>query len=121
MKRRDAWVERLFRPLAIGVMTGCIALSLADLIHLIVPTWNGTLLVVGCVLAALEAHYSHRMIRTRELRGSDVTRFRAIEFVTFLILLRIGSYIGDSWADIWGDFVLWPLEPQRAFLLLKLR
>jgi hypothetical protein len=111
--QRFAWVENVFRPLGVGLMMGCIALSVVDLIHLFAPTWNGTFIVAGSVLAALEAHYSLRMIRTRELRGSDVTRFRAIEFVTLFILLRIGSYIGDSWADAWGDLVLWPLEPQR--------
>jgi hypothetical protein len=95
------------------MMMGCIALSVVDFIRLFAPTWNGTFIIAGSVLAALEAHYSLRMIRTRELRGTDVTGFRAIEFATFFILLRIASYIGDSWANIWGDFVLWPLEPQR--------
>ncbi len=108
-----AWVENVFRPLGVGVMMGCIALSVVDLIHLFAPTWTGTFIIAGSILAALDAHYSLRMIRTRELRGVDVTRFRATEFAALFVLLRIGSYIGDSWADIWGDFVLWPLEPQR--------
>lgn len=111
--QRFGWVENVFRPLGIGAMMGCIALSVVDLIHLFAPTWNGTFIIAGSILAALEAHYSLRMIRTRELRGGDVTRFRVTEFATLFILLRIGSYIGDSWGDIWGDFVLWPLEPQR--------
>jgi hypothetical protein len=112
--QRFAWVENVFRPLGVGVMMGCIALSVVDLIRLFAPTWNGTFIIAGSILTALEAHYSQRMIRTRELRGSDVTRFRAIEFATLFLLLRIGSYIGDSWTDIWRDFVLWPLEPQRV-------
>ncbi|MEE8391943.1 MAG: hypothetical protein V3S14_14255, partial [Anaerolineae bacterium] len=116
MKRRSAWVENLFRPLAVGVMTGCIALSLTDLIRLIDPTWNGTLLVVGCVLAALEAHYSHRLIRAREMRGADVTRFRVIEIATIFILLKIGSYVGDRWVDILADIRAWPYDPLNILL-----
>ena len=76
---RSPWVQNLFRPLAIGVMVGCIALSVVGLVRLFAPTWNGVYLVVGTVLAALEANYSYRLIRTRKVRGPDVLRFRAVE------------------------------------------
>jgi hypothetical protein len=112
---RNPWVENLFRPLIIGAMVGCLALSLVGLIHLFFPRWNGAILVVGCVLAALEASYSHRLIRSVELRGADVTRFRAIEVALFFILLKIGSYIGDPWESIVADVEVWPLYPFNIF------
>jgi hypothetical protein len=108
---RNPWVESLFRPLAIGVMSGCIALSLVGLVRLFAPTWNGTYLVAGCVLAALEANYSYQLIRARQLRGADVLRFRAFEIATFFILLKIGSYAGDRWADVLADVETWPRQP----------
>ncbi|NIO71262.1 MAG: hypothetical protein GTN71_20065, partial [Anaerolineae bacterium] len=67
------------------------------------PAWNGTYLIVGCVLVALEANYSYRLIRARQLRGTDVLRFRAVEMAMFFILLKIGGYVGDSWADVLAD------------------
>jgi hypothetical protein len=110
---RNPWVENLFRPLAIGVMSGCIALSLVGLVRLFAPTWNGTYLVAGCVLAALEASYSYQLIRARQLRGTDVLRFRAFEIATFFILLKIGSYAGDRWADVLADVKTWSRQPSH--------
>ena len=49
---RNLWVENLFRPLVIGTMVGCVALSLGGLARLFFPAWDATYLVVGCVLAA---------------------------------------------------------------------
>lgn len=109
--KRNPWLENLFRPLAIGVMFGCIALSLVGLVRLFAPTWNGTILVVGCVLAALEANYSYRLIQARRLWGSDVLRFRVVEIALFFILLKIGGYVGDRGADVLADFQTWPRHP----------
>jgi hypothetical protein len=109
---RNPWVENLFRPLVIGVMEGCIALSLVELVRLFFPAWNGTYLVVGCVLAALEANYSYRLIQARWLWGiTDILRFRAVELAMLFILLKIGSYVGDSWADMLADLKTWPRQP----------
>ena len=108
---RNPWLENLFRPLVIGVMFGCIALSLVGLVHLFFPAWNATYLIVGCVLAALEANYSYRLIRARQLRGTDVLRFRVIELMMLFILLKIGSYVGDRWADVLADIQTWPRQP----------
>ncbi len=116
MKRRSAWVENLFRPLAVGVMVGCIALSLTDLIHLFFPAFNEILLVGGCVLAAMEAHYSYRLIRTKGIRGGDVTRIHIIEVAMIFILLKIGSYVGDRWIDIMADIRAWPHSPLSILL-----
>jgi len=109
--KRNLWLENLFRPLVIGVMFGCIALSLVELVHLLFPAWNGTYLIVGCVLAALEANYSYRLIRIRSLRGTDVLRFRAVELAMFFLLLKIGGYVGDRWADVLTDIQTWPRDP----------
>jgi len=112
---RSPWVQNLFHPLAIGVMVGCIALSVVGLVRLFAPTWNGVYLVVGTVLAALEANYSYRMIRTRKVRGSDILQFRAVEIAMFFILLKIGSYVGDRWVDVLADVRSWPRQPWGLF------
>lgn len=108
-------LENLFRPLVVAVMCGCIALSLVELAHLFFPSWNGIILVVGSVLAALEANYSYRLIRDRSLRGADVLKFRVVELATFFILLKIGAYVGDPWADVLADVQTWPQAPLAIF------
>lgn len=118
--KRNPWLENLFRPLVIAALVGCIALSWVELIRLVVPAWNGTYLIVGCVLVALEANYSHRLVRakTSGISGgwwmwtsTDVLRFRAVELAMLSILLKIGSYIGDSWAAVLADIKTWPQNP----------
>ena len=109
--KHNPWVENLFRPLVIGAMSGCVALSLVGLVRLFAPTWNGTYLVVGCVLAALEANYSYRLVRARQLRGVDVLQFRAFEIAMFFILLKLGGYAGDRWTDVLAEIQTWPRQP----------
>ncbi|MDY6874578.1 MAG: DUF4129 domain-containing protein [Chloroflexota bacterium] len=111
----NPWLENLFRPLMTGVMVGCIAFSLVELVHLFFPSWNGTVLILGCILAALEANYSYRLTRTRSLRGADVLKFRVIELAMFFILLKIGGYIGDRWADVLTEAQTWPQAPLAIF------
>jgi len=111
----NPWLDNLFRPLVIGVMFGCIALSLVALVRLFFPAWNATYLVVGCVLAALEANYSYRLIRARKLRGTDWLRFRVIEIALLLLLLKIGSYLGESWGYVLSDIRSWPYQADRIF------
>ncbi len=110
-----SWERGLFRPVAIAAMVGCVALSLAELAALISPGWRGTYLVVGCMLAALEANYSYRLIKPRRLRGADALRFRAFEITLLLLLVKAGSYIGTSWPSVVADLQRWPAEPSTIF------
>lgn len=114
-RERNPWMENLFRPLVIGVMFGCIALSLVELVRLFLPGWNGTLIVWACVLASLEANYSYRLIRARSLRGSDLLRFRLIEVAVFFLLIKVGSYVGESWAGVLANIQSWPSHLNRVF------
>lgn len=109
----EGWAKNVFRPLVVGAMMGCIALSLVDLIHLFFPGWSGTYMVVACVLAAVEANYSYGIIRRSNLRGGDVVRFRASEVALLFVLVRVGSLVGMSWAAVWADVRAWPWEPWR--------
>ena len=112
---RDIWIEDVFRPLAVGGMIGCIALSLVHLIQLFFPSWNGTFLVVSCVAVALEANYSYRLVRSQRLSGLDRLRFGLVEIAVILISLRAASYIGDPWSAVLQDIRAWPQDPLRVF------
>jgi hypothetical protein len=111
----NTWLVTLFRPLVIGVMFGCVAVSLVELVRLLFPDWNAAFLVAGCVLAAVEANYSYRLIRARKLRGVDWLRFRLVELALFFPVLKIASYAGDPWASVKADIAAWPQQPGRFF------
>lgn len=108
---RDRWLESFFRPLVVALMAGCVATSLVSMVHRFLPTWNGTFLVAGCMLAVFEANYSYHLIRARQLQVDDILQFRAVELLTFFILIKAGSYIGDRWASILADIMSWPANP----------
>jgi hypothetical protein len=114
--KRNPWLDNLFRPLVIGAMVGCIALSVVELIRTFSPAWNATYLVSACVLAAVEANFSYRLLHARpqrvlDLLGLDAFRFRLIEVGFFVVLLKIGSLAGRAWPDVLADIQTWPLNP----------
>jgi hypothetical protein len=96
-------------------MIGCIAVALAKLVRLISPNWNETFLVVVCVSAALEACYSHRLLKRMALVDRNVVKFRLIELALFLVLIKIGSFVGDSLNDILAEIQMWPTHPASIF------
>ncbi len=101
----------LFSPLVVGVMTGCIAWSFVAFIHVIVPAWNGAYLLAGCVLAAIEAGYSHQLLRTRRRFYDELVRFRAVELALLFVLIKAGGYLGEDWSAIVADIKSWPHNP----------
>jgi hypothetical protein len=98
-------------------MLGCIAMSIADLLHTSLSTWDRAYLTIGCVLAALEACYSRWLIRTRSLRGDDALRLRIFEVASLFILIKILSYLNDSWTAVVADVRTWPYQPLNIFSL----
>lgn len=125
---RGSWVENLFRPLVIGVMVGCVAWSLAQLALVIAPAWNPTYLVVGCVLAALEATFSFRLLQSPRMLGANVLRFRLAELALIFLFLKLGRYAGMSGEAVQAEIqnlphdltLLFDLETIAAFALALL-
>lgn len=109
------WVRYAFQPLVISGMIGCIAVALVKLARLIDPSWSGTYLVAVCVLAALEACYSHWLLKKMAAVDRSVVRFRLTELALFLILIKIGSYVGASWNTILADIQTWSTRPMNIF------
>ena len=113
--KRDLWVENLFRPLVIGLMAGCMAWSLGQLVLIFAPAWDPTYLVVGCVLAAWEACYSYRLLRSPRMLGHNVLRFRLVELSLIFLLLKLGRYAGRSIADVLAEIQGWPHDLSLVF------
>jgi hypothetical protein len=113
--KQKAWLRTWMHPLIVGVMMGCIALSVAELVRLFAPDWNSLYFFLACVLAALEAHYVYRSIQARLVEGIDLWKLRLIEFASFFVLLKIGGYIGQPWADVAADIGYWFRFPIEIF------
>ena len=94
-------------PLIVGVMVGCIALSVAQYIKQIAPGWNSTYFVVAPVLSALAGYATHRLGRKRFIRGADRLRFQVFELVTIFLLLKAASFMDNTLPEIWAEVGRW--------------
>ncbi len=126
---RTAWIENILRPLVIGAMVACVAVSLADLARLffppsLFPAWKSLYIVAVCVLAALEAAYSYRLVQGTFISGNDLLRFRVVELVVFAVVLKFTAYLGHSRVEITDDLQIWtrtmctPLDLETGVMFL---
>ncbi len=125
---RPGWADRVFRPLLVGVMVGCIAWSLGQLLKTIFPNWSPIFLTLGCVLAAWEGFYSYRLLNSRRLFSTHIVRYRLVELLAIFLFLKLGRFLsvglGDTVAEVqaWPDDLsgLFDLETLVAFFLAVL-
>ncbi len=125
---RDSWVRHVLQPLIVGLMVGCIAISLVQLVHALLPTWNKTYFIIAPILAALAGYYTRYLAMRRFLDWGEKFRMLMTEWVLMFVLLKIAGYIGDSWASVladvrgWSDnfYVIFDVETLAAFGLCLL-
>jgi hypothetical protein len=98
-----------------AAMVGCVAVSVGDLVRLFVPDWNGAFLLIGGVLAALEAPYAFRLIQARRISGVDVWRFRALEYAFIFLALKFGRFAGQTAPAVLAEAQGWMREPLTFF------
>jgi hypothetical protein len=107
----------IVRPLVVGLMVGCIALSVARLARLLADAvgaqaaWNPAYFFLSCLLAAMEPYFVRRW--TDSMEGAELWRFRATEILAFLVVLKLGAYWGTSWAGVQADISTWLRDPSR--------
>jgi hypothetical protein len=108
------------RPLLLAVMAGCVAWSVAELLGMFFPFWNRLWTVAACVIAALEAGISYRLLRDRRIFFSDRWRLRAVELAFLFIVIKLGRYLGQPLDAFLAELQQWPrdlwriLEPETA-------
>jgi len=102
-------------PLLIGAMVGCVLTPIVDILRTFLSTWNTTSIFILCALAALEGSYAHHLIRTRELRGWDVLRFRVIEIGMIVIVIKLISLLIYPPTNIVAQFAAWTNNPFAIF------
>jgi hypothetical protein len=96
---QDPLVRYVLRPLALAIMAACVAWPLAQVAVAFAPDAHPWLIVGACTLAALEASYAHSLIRARYLSGSELFRFRVIEYGLYFVAIRLGQLALAGWPD----------------------
>jgi len=109
------WIRNVLHPLAVGLMVGCIAFSIAELAHVFFPDWNGTYLLIAPIIAALMSHYSYRLARQRFVSGIDLFYFWLIEMVVLFIVVKVTQYLVTPWPEVWLDIRNLQQDPYSFF------
>jgi len=115
LPKRNVWADYLFRPLIVTTMITCVSISIVALGRALSPNWWGGHLLIGMVLATVESIYSFRILRHPRSRGISMQRYRLAEWGTLAILLKIISYIGRPWAEIWPSVEMMIRQPGTFF------
>lgn len=89
MSSNPSSLDHVLRPAFLCIMVGCVLLSLVALIELFVPSWDGTFLVIFCVLTAAEAYLTFQLFRRDRTYRFDSTRILAIELAALYLLLQL--------------------------------
>lgn len=107
MSLQRTWVQTIFQPLVVALMMACLAVSVVQLLQLLVPMWSGAYLTLIVFLAALEAMAAGRLVRRYRLQGRELLSFRAGEWALILSALKLGSYVARGTDALLADVALW--------------
>jgi len=108
-------LQEIVWPVAIAVMLTCVALSAATLLQRIVPDWPSRLFVILTFLASLESIHAYRILMRRQVGARDRLRFRFVEWVTLLLVIRFGAYLHYGWDRFLQDAATWTVNAFEFF------
>ncbi len=94
------WIEDVFRPVVVGLMIGSIVLAIVQLLHLVIPTWDGTYMAVFCGLVAAESYFSYRFAPKGIWDMATKLRYRGSEALVIVLLLQLSTNISEGRANI---------------------
>lgn len=114
------WTGDLWWPAILGLMTGCIVVSLVALLQLYYPDWNGAYLVPICALTAVEAYYSYRLYETRLLHIYGGFRFRLFELAGLFVLLQLSGDAVDGRAPLQDNLPRFDAKTVGLFIVVLL-
>jgi len=117
LPKRNPWDDYVFRPLLLTIMISCISISVIGLGRALRPGWWGGQLLIGMILATIEAIYSFRWLVNPRARGISVYRYRLAELGVLALILKVISYLGQPWSEIGQNLQLILREPLNFFSL----
>ncbi|MEA3408178.1 MAG: DUF4129 domain-containing protein [Chloroflexota bacterium] len=108
-------LEEIIRPLAISAMLTCIVISLNQLIGSVASEWPGGILSVLTLLVCLESIHAKQLLTRLELDSRERWRFRFVEWVFILLVVRFGVYIKYGAAQLAADVARWSMDVGAFF------
>jgi hypothetical protein len=99
-------------PVLVAALVGCVAYAAVELAQIFWPTVGRLFLIVAPMVAAVESGYSYQLLRHRRLFADEVIKFRTVELLLLLLLIKAGTYIGQSPSEILADVRAWPQDPR---------
>ncbi len=94
---QDPLLRYVLRPVALTVMAACVIWPVTQVAASLAPGAHGALMLGAGILAALEANYAHGAIRARYLTGSELLRFRLIEYALYFVVIRVAQLGFAGW------------------------
>jgi len=100
-------LEEAVRPIAIAAMLTCICISVAQVVALMAPRWPGRFFTLLAFLVSLESIHSQRLISRSGPSQRDSWRFRFVEWVVILLVVRLGTSLGRGTQGLMADIASW--------------
>jgi len=108
-------LQEIIRPIAIAVMLTCLAVAVSVLLERIVRDWPGRLFAILAFFASLESIHAYRILAHRDVGSRDRLRFRFVEWVTLLLVIRFGVYLHYGWDRLLEDAATWTVSAIEFF------
>jgi len=108
-------LEEIVRPVAIATMMACIAASIGNFIITITPGWPVRFFVITTFLVSLESIHAQRLLTKRDIIQRDQVRFRFVEWVVILLVIRFGVYFSYGVEQLLRDMSSWSTDPASFF------
>jgi hypothetical protein len=96
-------------------MLTCIAVSLTQLIMTFAPAWPGTVFCVTAFAISLESIHSYRLLSRMRPSQKDSLRFRFVEWVVILLIVRFGPYAFYGSGRLAQDVASWQTDLATFF------
>jgi hypothetical protein len=113
-KRNERLTTLLTHAIA-SLMLVCAVVSVVQIGEYLLPNWKGTYLIFLSFVVSLEAMVSHRAIREIHIFTPEWALYRATEWVTLLVGLKLFLYALNGFGQLWVDLPLWRRDFAQNF------
>ena len=93
--------------LLVGGMMSCVVISIVNLGQFVLPTWNGTYLVLAGFIISIEGMYSQRFARRLNLLEPEWILYRGSELVVILLFTSLLYFIKNGFNLLVDYFIHW--------------
>lgn len=100
-------LEEVIRPVAIAGMLTCIAISLSQLVSVWSSAWPGDVFCALAFVVSLESIHSQRLLWRLRSVFRDSLRFRFVEWVVILLVVRFAVYLTYGVQHLVADVAAW--------------